>query len=212
MFEILLITSAGAVILIFFGVVILFQKLGEVAKKPAQLFKVGEQASINRLLGALSTVNFPFILELAVHHLGKEKNCYLAVSDRHKNQLLNLLKKKLPEIILKEAEDYYVFHHDGKTVAFWADSVNDEKLFDFDWQKIDFSEVNEVGEGAVAQVLFNFEKDKKPAELRLMASAPSSYQANEILNLISRSFSQVKFKTPKNINSFIHKFTFRESL
>lgn len=214
MLEVLLITLVGAAILILFAIVILFQKLRTVIKKPAQLFRVDGPASINRLLETLSTVNFPFVLELAIHHLGKKKNCYLAVSEQHKNQLLGLLKKKLPEITLKEAEDYYVFHHGGKTVALWSELANNEKLLDFDWQEIDFSEVNEVGEGAVIQAFVNLpsKKTKGEVELRLVVSAPSLYQAQEILGLISRSFSKIKFKTPRNIDSFIRKFTFREPL
>lgn len=212
MIEIFLIVLLAVAILVSFGIAVLFYKLRGMTQGQMRLFQIKDENVINDLLKILRTTRFPFILEIAVHHLGKEKNYYLAAAERYEKQLLKVLKKRLPQADLREAEDYYVFHHDGEVVAAYAELNGEEKLVGFDWSRIDFSKVNEVGEGAVVQVLFNASPKKagKGAELRLMASAPSLYQAKEILDAMTVAFAGLKLKTPQNINLFIHKLNFRE--
>jgi hypothetical protein len=56
-------------------------------------------------------------------------------------------------------------------------------------EKVDFSKVNEVGEGVVIQYIFGkrgFKQDK--VNLRIAVSAPSGYQSKEIFEAIKPSF------------------------
>jgi len=216
MLEILLVILAAFIILVFFGAWFLFYKLRKMpVGERINLFKISNQEKIRDLLEILMKTGCPFILEIAVHHLGKERNYYLAVEAKQRARFLKIVKGRLIQSALSESEDYYIFHHDGHFVANCAELNGGDDFVGFDWSQIDFSKVNEVGEGALAQFLFNpaSEKTSKKVELRLMASAPSLYQAKEILDSMTASFSGagVKLTSPKNLQSLIHKINFREA-
>jgi len=211
-----LVILAAFIILVFFGVWFLFYKLRKMsAGERINLFKISNQEKIRDFLEILIKAGCSFILEIAVHHLGKERNYYLVVDAKNRIRFLKIMKEQLIQSELIESEDYYIFHHDGHFIANCAELNGGDDFIDFNWSQINFSKVNEVGEGALAQFLFNpiSEKTSKKVELRLMASAPSLYQAKEILYSITDSFSGVGVKliSPKNLQLLIHKINFREA-
>ena len=143
----------------------------------------------------------PFTLEVAIQHLGKEKVYYLIVP-RHKAKSLLSVKG------LSEVKDYHLFHSGGEHLgAYFKDS---EFWPQVSLEKIVFSVVNEVGEGAVVQFVFGKKRRGKTAvNFRIAASAPSVFQAREIMNGLKGSFGEYN-SVDSSGEEFIHLVNARE--
>lgn len=143
----------------------------------------------------------PFALEVAVHQLGKEIHYYLAVPR-------NLVPAIVKRLGAYEVQDYDVCHSRGSHLGFYLKGGPWPQL---DLREVDFSRINEIGEGAVLQMIVVSKSGRKLANLRILISAPSPYQAQEIA--LGLNSSLIEFKpavVAKNLPEFIHQVTFRE--
>lgn len=132
----------------------------------------------------LETVRLPFTFEVAVDQFGHSPNCYIVVPAKHSRKIKD-------ELDAKEVADYELYYPGG--VHMGAYLKGEGALTDMDISKIDFSEVNEIGEGAVVQFVFRNKRDGKfEVNIRILVSAPSSYQAKEIFSRIKSSMPSVK--------------------
>jgi hypothetical protein len=154
---------------------------------------------IKALLGELQT---PFIFETAVHHLGKESHSYLLVPRVYAEQV----KSKTGG---KEVYDYNIYHSGGSHLGFYLKALESSS---FNLGEVDFSRVNEIGEGAVVQLVVKKQNGgNKLANLRVLVSAPTSYQAQEISLGINSSLTNFKpIAVTKGLQEFIHKVNYRE--
>ena len=128
----------------------------------------------------------PFSFEIAVSQLGKEKAYYVT---------LPLSRAKRFEGVsgASKIDDYEIYHPGGITIGGYA--FSEDPLSVPEVEKIDFSEINEIGEGAVLQfVVHKKSRGKLIANLRAVVSAPSSYQAKEVLSNIKKSLPGVQFR------------------
>lgn len=143
----------------------------------------------------------PFTLEVAVQHLGVEKMYYLILPRRRAQALVSTKG-------LSEVKDYHLFHSGGEHLgAYFKDGDTWPKT---SFERLDFSKVNEVGEGAVAQFTFGRRRGGRTAtNLRIVASAPSIFQAREIMNTLKGSFSEYN-SVDSSGDDFIHMVNTRE--
>lgn len=143
----------------------------------------------------------PFTFEVAIQHLGKERAYYLIVSKR-KARSLSSTKG------LTEVKDYHLFHSGGEHLGAYFKEGNAWPKVSL--EKVNFSRVNEVGEGAVVQFVFGKKKrGKAVANLRIMASAPSVFQAREIMNSLKDSFGEYN-SVDSSGEEFVHMVNARE--
>ncbi len=162
--------------------------------KKIKVFKLRPEA-YNRLNETLKSLMPPFTLEIAVHQLGKDVNYYLIVPSFRFEEV----KNKISEAV-EVADDYSVFYSGGGHIGLTARKDN--------WmlsslqglvEGLDFSKVNEIGEGVIIQLIFNKdEKDKLLTNFRIAISAPTPYQAQEILLSLKPSFGEFKLSEVKN--------------
>ena len=156
----------------------------------------------------LLSIKTPFSFEVAIHNLGNKLNYYLVVPKKRAKNLIKLDG-------VSEVEDYHIFHSGGSHMGAYFKGGHAWPSLDIN--KIDFSKVNDVGEGVVVQMVFDkaplkdrFRKDKAMAvNFRVLASAPSDYQANEIVDGIKKSFSEYG-SVDVNSPMFTHVVNFRE--
>ena len=149
----------------------------------------------------LEIIRPPFALEVAVHQLGHSPSCYVAVPAKHARGVLNKLNAK-------EVPDYELYYPGGVHVGAYL--KGEGALRDMDISKIDFSEVNEIGEGAVVQFVFHKKSDNRfETNIRILVSAPSSYQAKEILSRIKSSMPSLNSVEVSN-KEFITRINSRE--
>ena len=143
----------------------------------------------------------PFVLEVAIQHLGKERAYYLIMPRRKARGIL-------PTKGLSEIRGYHLFHSGGEHLgAYFKDGKAWPQV---SLEKINFSKVNEVGEGAVAQFVFGRKKGgKTAANLRIVASAPSVFQAREIMNSLKGSFGEYN-SVDSSGEEFVHMVNARE--
>lgn len=143
----------------------------------------------------------PFALEVAVHQLGKEIHYYLAVP-----------RKLVPAVVkrfgAREVQDYDIYRSRGSHLGFYLKGGPWPQL---NLRVVDFSRINEIGEGAVLQMMVISKGSRKLANLRVLVSAPSPYQAQEITLGLNSSLTEFKpTVVTKNMPEFIHQVTFRE--
>jgi hypothetical protein len=176
-----------------------------------KILKLSLQSGGKTITKLIKSLNFKAAVEISVHHLGKEVNYYLIVSKSRLNQAKEFISAILPEADFKEVEDYQLFNYAGVTLAKSVAIESDKDGRDIDFDKIDFSKVNEVGEGAVVQVIHTPRMPGLNFEIRILSSAPSEYQAREIADTITESgFRGFKIREPKDRVRFIHTVNFRE--
>lgn len=143
----------------------------------------------------------PFTLEVAIQHLGKEKSYYLILPKGRANRLSSTKG-------LSEVKDYHFFHSGGEHLGAYFKDGGDWPALSL--EKLNFSRVNEVGEGAVVQFVFGKGKGGKiSVNLRIAASAPSVAQAREIMNSLKGSFGEYN-SVDLNSEEFIHMMNARE--
>ncbi len=143
----------------------------------------------------------PFTFEVAIQHLGKERAYYLIVPKR---KARNLLSTKG----LTEVKDYHLFHSGGEHLgAYFKEGSTWPQV---SLEKINYSRVNEVGEGAVVQFIFGRRRrGKTVTNLRIVASAPSVFQAREVMNSLKGSFGEYN-SVDSSGEEFVHMVNARE--
>lgn len=198
------ISSLALLILALFGLVELAVALkysSYLSRKHLVILQVSPQLVAGRVKDFVRSVRPPFTLEIAVHHLGREVNYYVI-----------LPQKRVAELTVRdgisEADNYHLFHHGGEHLGAYL--RGDEACPAVDVEKIDFSKVNEIGEGAVIQMIFGRKRGRKLlANFRILVSAPSNYQAKEILAAIKPSLPGLSL-VESGSDDFIHRVNFRE--
>lgn len=98
--------------------------------------KVGDISNI------LNKVRAPFAFEVAVAQLGSKPSCYITVP-------ANKSKKLMAELKAKEVEDYETYYPNGVNIGAYL--KGEGALSDLNIDKIDFGDINEIGESAVVQ-------------------------------------------------------------
>jgi len=148
----------------------------------------GEKArDLNKVLASITP---PFTLEVVVSQLGKTKSFYLTLPSGRS-------KKAVDALGARQIDDYDLYYPGGAVVGGYASG--ESSLKDFSADSIDFSEVNEIGEGAVVQfVIKKKSNDRLVANIRTLVSAPSSYQAKEIFTQIKNSFADMNLTEIKS--------------
>ncbi|MEX2054422.1 MAG: hypothetical protein WD883_02690 [Candidatus Colwellbacteria bacterium] len=170
-------------------------------RRDLMIFKINPKEVGMSLDIFVHAIKPPFAFEVAVQHLGSERSYYL-IAPRGKGKRLVEIKG------LEEVQDYHVFHSGGEHVGAYFKDSEDWPRVAFD--KIDFSKVNEIGEGAVVQFIFGRRhRGKTAANLRVAVSAPSSFQAKEILGVLKGSFSEYSSIDSKS-EEFMHLINSRE--
>lgn len=151
-------------------------------------------------LEGLSRTETSFALEIAVHHLGKEVHYYIAVP----YAFINSAKDKWGAV---EVDEYDIYRSGGSHLGFYLKGASPR----LNIESVDFSRINEIGEGALVQLVAVKRGDKRLANLRVLVSAPSPYQAQEIALGINSSLMEFKpVAVTRNVSEFIHLTTFRE--
>ena len=197
--------SAGTLLVLgVFGLYKIFSILRHksfLERRELRVFKI-EPAEVGMPLNIfIRALKPPFSFEVAVQHLGAERGYYLVVPKGR--------AKKLRELKgLKEIRDYHIFHSGGENLgAYFKDS---DKWPQVSFDEIDFSKVNEIGEAAVVQFVFSKKRrGHAVANLRIAASAPSSFQAKEILSALKTSFGEFSAVGSKS-EEFMHLINSRE--
>jgi hypothetical protein len=154
-----------------------------------------------KLMDLFRILPTPFVFEMAVHQLGKEIHCYIGVTER--------MTKKLQDLTgSKKANEFHVYKSGGSHLGFYLEGYLDK----FNPAEVDFSKMSEIGEGALLQFLVTGGGSaKKSSNMRVLISAPTPYQAQEITDTLNPSLEPLKaLSVGKNMREFIHRLTFRE--
>lgn len=165
-------------------------------QKRFKLLKLGSGKFLLDLNEIIKNLEPPFAFEIAIKHLGRDIGYYLAVP-AGKMKGLNLKDAKA-------AHDYNIFHQGGSHTGVFLKGIL--SLKDLNLANIDFSRINEIGEGAVVQLLF---KEKGKANFRILVSAPTPYRVQEILFAMKPAFSDFKMVESKD-KDFVRRVTYRE--
>ena len=261
---------------------------------PAKDFKQ-EINLTEQLLNGLASLKKPFVLELAVPHVGEEIRFYLSVPRAVKEVAMKQIQGLWTSASVEDADDdYNIFNPHGAFTGAYLKQGENYALPIRTYQELgadsfstivgSFSKMNEIGEGAALQIIarpapkeskkrveshiqslkkgeplkrvFGHEFPFKAAEIkeafnpkgeemkkddkiiddeavkaltakiskplfetnvRLIASAPSQFQANDILDGLAAGFNQFgspmkndfKVVKPRNSSSLIYEFSFR---
>lgn len=163
------------------GFMVLFRRVGG-TRRDIVVLKFHE--NIDSVDKVLKIVHPPFVLEVAVDQLGHSPSSYVAVTAKRSKRILN-------ELDVKEVSDYELYYPGGVHIG--AYFKGEGAIADINMSKIDFSEVNEIGEGAVVQFVFHKKVGGKfKVNIRILVSAPSSYQAKEIFSRIKSFMPSAK--------------------
>ena len=253
-----------------------------------------EISVMEQLLSALSSIDKPFIFEVAVPHIGEEISFYVAVAGGTGETLRRQIQALWKDADVEETEDYNIFNYTGAVSGAWLKQKEMFILPVRTYQEFDadpflsllggLASINEVGEGCAIQIIaepagneskrtirnaigglkkgqklkniigsnsssitfsdvahaLNPEKKKEAEErvideaaikalemkvgkplfrvnVKVVASAPSTFQADAIVDSVTAGFSQFavpernEFKVikPKNLQDFVHSFSFR---
>lgn len=176
------------------------------ARTQLKVLKI-KPVAYDNLSEILKTIEMPFVFEASVHQLGKDVNYYLIVPASR----IEETKDKIGDGI-ELVDDYNVFHSGGSHIGIAVHKKNDWLIVSFPEliRNLDFSKVNEIGEGVAIQLVGGKKtKEGLAANLRIMISAPTPYQAQEILLSLKPAFDGFKLLENKS-KSFIEKFVFRQ--
>ncbi len=172
-------------------------------------FRVAElEGDLESLTKILRSVDPPFALEIAVHHLGKNVHFYLVLPAIR-------AQKFFARAGLVETSDYNIYHPGGAHLASslaakGASTGCIEAVLQI-LKETNFHKVNEVGEGAVFQLVAGSKGrgGSLNCNARLVVSAPTPYQAREITSDLDRELSGCKWTEEKS-KDFITAVTYRE--
>lgn len=154
-----------------------------------------------KLIDLFRILPTPFVFEMAVHQLGKEVHCYVGVPEKAVEELYDLTGAK-------KTNEFHVYNSGGSHLGFYLSG----ELNKFNPNEVDFSKISEIGDGALLQVLvIGGGWAKKWANMRVMVSAPTPYQAQEVADTLNSSLKSLKaLPVGKNMREFVHRLTFRE--
>lgn len=154
----------------------------------AVMYKIpwGSDSSLDKIASAIGV---PFVFEVAVSQLGREKSFFVSVPFYKSRKIVDLFGGEL-------IKDYDLFYQGGVVVGGYLSK--DVDLKNVDPQKIDFSDINEIGEGVVFQIVFHKKRRKGfECNVRILISAPSSFQAKEIFSRVKSSLPGARFTDAK---------------
>jgi len=179
------------VVLVVFGSTAVIRRLLGSHERRKQFTVLELDKDVIDLSRILNEIRSPFAFEVAVSQLGREPSCYITVPTSQSEKLITRLGAR-------EVEDYETYYPDGVNIGTYL--KGEGALADFNVDKIDFGEINEIGESAVVQfVLRKIKRGELEANVRLLVSAPSMYQAKEILSRIKSSLGKFKFIEVNNV-------------
>ncbi len=150
----------------------------------------------------------PFTMEIAVHQIGRDIHNYLIVPAVYLNRVLKLSGGK-------EVKDYNIYHPGGVNLGYSLRTKDNSSASIYGFlsliNKLDFSKVDEIGEGVMFQLVFGERPygDIFLGHARVLISAPTNYQAREILESFQKEFSGCDWVEEKN-QAFINAATYRE--
>lgn len=155
----------------------------------------------SRFLDLFRILPTPFVFEIAMHQLGKEIHCYIGVPEKKVKELCDLTGAK-------KTNEFHIYNSRGSHLGFYLKGELDK----FNPNKVDFSKVSEIGEGVLLQFLVTGDGwAKKQANMRVLVSAPTSYQAKEVADTLNPSLEPLKASpVNKSMSEFVHRLTFRE--
>lgn len=155
------------------------------------------------------TADFPFALDVAVEHLGNEPIIYVTVNDRHMNKARHRLSDLFGEKNIRESDGHVILYHAGEYDALHAEIARDE-FESFDFLNLNFSEVNEIGEG----LAFRFHNGISGEIIGIDAifSAPSQFQLREIRSSAGEALRGWGWGRPKDVPKFVSDFNYHSFL
>ena len=142
----------------------------------------------------------PFSVEIAVHHIGRNISIYASVPAKWETKAKQILDKAYPGR-WSESDVSVIFHHGGEYDAASA-NFSKSKLDEIDLGAIDFSAVNEIGEGASVLI----QKEGSDFALYAVASAPSQFQLREIMASLVGSLKKVDCRMARDKAEIAAKF------
>lgn len=155
------------------------------------------------------TAEFPFAFDVAVEHLGTDPDVYVTVNDKN----IRIARKRLHSLFgennIVESDGYMVIYHAGEYDAFHAEVPKDE-FKTVDLSRLNFSEVNEIGEGLVFR--FHNGKDAGVIGIDSVFSAPSQFQLREIRDSAGEMFRGYGYGRPKDVPKFVSDFNYHDLL
>jgi hypothetical protein len=176
------------------------------------LFKMSvDKSSVNSLISTMMKANFPLAAEIVVQHIGDNVEYYLCVAKKNTRAAEKLIKKELPGVKYEEVEDYLIFHHGGYFTGRFVD-ISEEEVGKLDISLIDFSKVNELGEGAAVQIVAHKmnPEEKRMVRISVVTSAPSEKQVKEITDgIVNSGFVSKELKEPQDKEEFFDDFNRR---
>jgi hypothetical protein len=193
---------------LFYVAVFLRRLLGrnKVAHQQFRIFELKEGAAT--LKNVIKFITLPFALEVTVHQLGRDVHTYIALPANRAGQLMHRAE-------CREVSDYNVYHpggvHLGVSLTAKNELSNRVDIFRQLLADIDFSKVNEIGEGVVFQLMFRRKigEGSWNGNIRVLVSAPTPYQAREILSALKKELSDYRWIEEKSRN-FFEAVTYRE--
>lgn len=185
-------------VLLFAALMFLFRSV----KRKATLSKLNSdmiiipfsRENISGVKKIISSVNFPVVADIAMAHIGKAPNIYLSSMKKDFPKIKKVADNLFPGGYGIEEEDYSVFHHGGFHEALSCEMERSEAA-EFDFSSMDFSKVNEIGEGAAIKMAII---PGKKVNIRMIFSAPSQFQLREIVNSVAAPFKGRGCRAPKN--------------
>lgn len=170
-------------------------------RKNMVVFRLNEGELGMRVEEFIKKLKTPFAFEAVVQSLGKKVEYYLVVPKWRSKRLLGMAG-------VQSAHDYHIFSSGGSHQGVYLKGGDHWPEIDID--KLDFSKVNEVGEGVVVQFIFKRKTSKKAyVNVRLLASAPSSFQVKEIISSLKASLKDYS-AVEVGSQEFMHKVNLRE--
>ncbi len=157
--------------------------------KRLKIFEIKE-GKVNTLAALLRELELPFAFEIAISHIGKDRKYYLIVPESRTDEV----KSKFSDAMA--AKDYNIYHPGGVNRGVYLKSDKERPILDF--RSLDFSKVNEIGESAVLQIVASgLSGGRRQVNLRVFISAPTAYQAEEILMNLRAGFTDFRLAEAK---------------
>lgn len=188
-----IIATAVLIALVLFGVVSLARRYlqrGHRARKGVAVFRVSQERVGGNLPQFLQALPLPFVFEIVVHHFGKGAQYYLIVPSARAKRIAR-------ELGAQAVYDYDIHYSGGVQKGAYLKGGNGLESIQLD--KLDFSRVNEIGEGVVIQFVSGRGKSRRRAvNIRILVTAPSEFQAAEIMESVKHAFVGFRIVETKN--------------
>ncbi|OGY58707.1 MAG: hypothetical protein A3F24_02875 [Candidatus Colwellbacteria bacterium RIFCSPHIGHO2_12_FULL_44_17] len=161
-------------------------------------------------LDFLASLRHPVSLELAVQAVGANSNFYVAVPDHSLIAFEQKLLKLWKGARLRDTRGYTFLSSHG--IIRSALVRPSGKSLSFSGARgFNFSSVNEIGEGALVQIIPFRSSPTHPfaAVLRIVSSALTDAHAEEILGDLTSIFKGSKVERPRDFDSFLKNVLYR---